>query len=157
VTFVSEGDDVFAEFRFRVADFAEERFIAGEETAVQQTHSEFGVGGIDEIALGGNVNGLADAQAFVPEIAKEGGEGLFDFRLGFFVRDEDEEIDIGMGEKLTTSITTDGCEGDTGGHELPVAENEPVDKGRTRGDSASGVARGEEMFPDPLFGYQVIL
>ena len=65
--------DVPAEIGTRIADFAEECFAAGQQTAVEQTDRQFGILRIDLIALLRRVDGLADPQAAVPEIAQEHG------------------------------------------------------------------------------------
>lgn len=78
------------------------RFIAAQIALVQQADGEFEVTFVDLATFGGRVNGVANAQAAIPQALKELSDAL-DRSWG-----EQQQIDVGVRKKLAASVSADG-------------------------------------------------
>ena len=140
--------DVAAQFGLGIANLPEQSGIASEQTAVQQANRELGVAGIDQVAVGGSVDGLADAEVLIPQIPDAERERLLERILGLFVRRQDEQIDIGKRKQLPPSIAAHGHQREIPRHRDPAFRDDPVDQQGSRIQYRCGVARAEKVLAD---------
>jgi hypothetical protein len=155
VPLVSQLNDVAAEVGTRVANLAKERVVARQQTAIEETYRQFGICGIDLVAIRRSVDGLADAQPQIPKIAQKHGERLFDGGLHLLIRRQDQKVNIGVRKKFVASISAHGEERDFGRHPLPALLNKLVDARSPGGDGCRSVARAEELVADFAFGHNI--
>ena len=98
-------------------------------------------------AIGDGVDGMAEAKASVPEEADEFGEhGLERGGLGFAV-DQDEDVDVGAGEKLAAAEASDGEDRQVGDGDEGLMEGiggEMLDELREAGEDRRGIGVGKE-------------
>src|SRR6185312_15730176 len=155
VTLLGELDDIAPEFRARIAHLAEEFLISGEQAAIKQADGQFGIARIDLVAIGGGVDRLADTQAFIPEIAKDERQRLFDRELHFFIRGQDEKIDVRIRKELSAAVAADGHQCDFGRNPLPPLPYDVVDARCAARQNRGRVECREEMFADFLLGHSI--
>ncbi len=127
--------------------------FAGEKAPIEQADGEFGVGGIDLVALDGRVYGLADAESAIPQIAQAQGQGLFDCGLGLFIRSDDQQIDIGKGEELPSSVPAHRDDCDLRRHGLPPRADNLIHQRSALLKHRGGVACAEKFFFDAGFAH----
>ena len=98
---VEEAGEAFAEL-------AVEADVAGEEAFVKQADGEFEVAVVERAGLLDGVDGLAAAQAAVPQAAYEIGDGGAGSGVEQRPAGEDQQIDIGIREQLAAPVAADG-------------------------------------------------
>ena len=145
---IGELHDVAAKIGTGIANLFEESLVACEQTPIEKTDGEFGIGGIDLIAVHGRVDGLADAELLIPEIAKKDRERLFDGELCLLVGCENQKVDVGIREEFATAVTADSDKRKFGRHPMPALTDEVVDARGSAGYSCGGVASPEELLAD---------
>ena len=102
--------------------------VPGEIAAVQEGDMELDILRVELGAFVGGADGLTDAQAGVPEGAEIKGQRFAEAVAGGFVDGEKKQVDVGIGEKFTASVASDGHQGDAG-EGGKIAENLLVDGG----------------------------
>jgi len=104
-------DNVAAKVLAGISNLAEELLAAGETTPVEQAHRQFGIPSIDLVTFLWSMDRLADPEPVIPKIAQEDCQRLLNGKLSLFVPCEDQQIDIGIREKLAAAISSDRDQG----------------------------------------------
>ena len=81
-----------------------ERAVAGEEALIEQADVEFGIGIVHLDAFVGGAHGVAHAQAGVPQMLEECGDGLLGGRDVPVGREQQQQIDVGVREELPPAV-----------------------------------------------------
>src|SRR5258707_3992413 len=108
-------------------EFLKELGIAGKETAIEEREMKFDVVFFDALAFLERASGGADPEAEVPQsagkVGDQGAEGL----LGFFVAEEEKDVEVRIGEEQTASVPTEGEQAQAFGRRVvdteDIAEN----------------------------------
>ena len=93
-----------------LAELTVEADVAAEEAFVEQADGEFEVAVVQRAGLLDGVDGLAAAQAAVPQAAHEIGDGRAGSRVEQRPAGEDQQIDIGIREQLAAAVAADSDE-----------------------------------------------
>ena len=115
---------------------------------LEQAGADGDVGGGLALALVGGAHRVPELQPDVPERRQQ----RLDER-GFGgcrrLRQQDQHVDVGMGEELAAAVAADGDQRRTGGGaELgPHRAQQAVDQARVPAEEAGGVRRGEKGVP----------
>ena len=96
------------EARQTVGHSGVERAVPGQEALVEDADVELDVLVVDLEAFGGRADGLADAQACVPELPQEGGDGFPVRQRQAFGGEQQQQVDIRVREQVAAAVSADG-------------------------------------------------
>src|SRR5579864_4553647 len=79
--------------------------ISRQIALVEQADVQFDVAVMQFRAFGGRAHRMADAQAGIPQLLEESGNGIFEARSSFVVREQQQQIHVGVRKKLAPPVT----------------------------------------------------
>ena len=128
-----------------------ERAVAGQVTLVEQRNVELGVLVVHLGALLGRAHGMAHAQAGVPELLEESGDGVLALDGLLRGAEQQQQVHVGIGEHLAAAVAAHRYQrravgGKRGKQDLGRGgRNGSIDVRRTFGQSGARVASVEKL------------
>ena len=122
-----------------------ERELAGEEAAIERGEGELEIVGVEAAGFLDGAGDRAGAKADVPHALDDGAHGFARLLLGLFVGEDEEHVDVGVGEEIFAAVATEGEEGDVllrKGSEgaAPHFDEDAIDDGRAAANGGRAVA-----------------
>ena len=143
-------------FGSRSASVPVERGVAGEITLIQQADVQLNIAFVKLGAFLRRAHRIADAQARVPQPLQECRDGVAPALRRPLAGKQQQQVDVGMREKLAASVTADGQQsrsGRRGGRQrvAPGIRHQPVNGGGTLGERrrTSKCCFSAIVIPDP--------